>query len=99
MVKRIVVIAFCLAAVFVPAAAFAQDYPVTSATVSPTSVVRQPPEQPEQPQQPQVLGNQVSRGGALAVTGGDVLALSAIGAGSLALGVVLVRRSRRTRTA
>lgn len=43
----------------------------------------------------QVLGETVSRGGdALPVTGGDIAGLAALGLGSVAAGVFLVRRSR-----
>src|SRR4051794_14565268 len=55
----------------------------------------------------QVLGSQFSRGTAsgsgvedfLASTGADIAGTALLGAGLLALGVVLVRRSRRTTTA
>jgi len=43
----------------------------------------------------QVLGESVSRGGpALPVTGADIAGLVALGAGAIATGTVLVRRSR-----
>lgn len=42
----------------------------------------------------QVLGETVSRGDTLPLTGGDVLGLTAFGIGAIATGAVLVRRSR-----
>lgn len=44
----------------------------------------------------EVRGATIVRGQNLAVTGGDILALTAIGATMVGAGVVLVRRSRRT---
>lgn len=48
------------------------------------------------PSGPKVLGNDVARSSGLAVTGGDIAELTAIGLGAVGIGTVLVRRSRRT---
>ena len=46
-----------------------------------------------------VLGQTTSRSGSLAVTGGDILGMAAIGAGAIGVGTVLVRRGRTRSTA
>jgi hypothetical protein len=73
----------------IPASAFALDYPVPPPpTVGPTIPTRTNTPTTE------VLGTQVTRG-SMPVTGGDVAALAAIGAGAVAVGAVMVRRTRR----
>ena len=80
-----------------PAVAFAQTpYPggTTPDTVKESGAVLS--NTVETPRATEVLGVQV---GGLAVTGGDVLGLAAIGGGLVLGGTVLVRRSRRTAAA
>ena len=75
----------------VAASAQADDY-----TREPTEVSGETFSRPERPTR--VAGTTVSRDpGSLAVTGGDVLGLAALGAGAIGVGTVLVRRGR-TRT-
>jgi hypothetical protein len=83
---RLLAVGFILAAVFVPAAAWATDsqptYPTTATSqVSPTDG-------------PQVKAESASTGSSsLPVTGGDIAGLVAIGGGLVVAGVVL-RRAR-----
>lgn len=69
-------------------------------------VRRTPPRVPADPGDPgrptvaaenetRVLGRVVTRGQPMPITGGDVAGLAAMGAGSVALGTVLLRRGRR----
>jgi hypothetical protein len=91
----------------IPASAFALDYPVPPPpTVGPTTVTRTTtPTTGTVPTEVkdtavakkvgvEVLGAQVTRG-SMPITGGDVAALAAIGAGAVAVGAVMVRRTRR----
>lgn len=74
----------------VPVAAWAQadDY-----IREPTEVSGETFTRPERPTR--VAGTTVSRdSGTLAVTGGDILGLVALGAGAIGVGTVLVRRGR-----
>ncbi len=70
-------------------AAFAtDDYPIPPPpTVKPTTVTKPTTE---------VLGAQVTRS-SMPFTGGDVAEIAAIGAGAIAVGAVMVRRTRRAR--
>lgn len=69
-------------------------------------VRRTPPRVPADPADPgrptvaaedetRVLGRVITRGQPMPITGGDVAGLAAMGAGSVALGSVLLRRGRR----
>lgn len=74
----------------IPVAAWAQadDY-----TREPTEVSGETFSRPDRPTR--VAGTTVSRDpGSLAVTGGDILGLAALGAGAIGVGTVLVRRGR-----
>jgi len=70
-----------------PTAAFAADYPSGGTPTPPSDVGAQ------------VEGKTVTSAGSLPFTGSDVGGLVAIGAGAALAGVVMVRHSRRTRTA
>ena len=74
-------------------AAFAtDDYPVPpSPTVTPAAVTK-----PKAAPTTEVLGAQVTRG-SMPFTGGDVAELAAIGVGAVAVGAVMVRRTRRAK--
>lgn len=77
-------------ALAMPVAAYAQ---VDDYTREPTEVSGDTFSRPERPTR--VAGTTVSRdSGTLAVTGGDVLGLVALGAGAIGVGTVLVRRGR-----
>ena len=79
----------------VPVAAWAQadDYTREPTEVSGETFSR--PDRPTGERPTRVAGTTVSRDpGSLAVTGGDVLGLAALGAGAIGVGTVLVRRGR-----
>lgn len=80
-------------ALAMPVAAYAQ---VDDYTREPTEVSGDTFSRPDRPERPtRVAGTTVSRdSGSLAVTGGDVLGLVALGAGAIGVGTVLVRRGR-----
>lgn len=68
------------------------DYPLAPV---PTSVTSPPELAPAQTLTSTTAGPPVAPTTGLAVTGGDIAGLALLGAGALALGVALVRRSAR----
>jgi hypothetical protein len=92
-IRRFVTAGVLLAApLAVPAAASAQQYPVTTTPPEATVLGR------DTPRGGAVAGNVAVRGAAqesLVVTGGDIAALTAVGLGAAGVGFVLVRRSRK----
>ena len=67
----------------------------SDAEVLPEDVVAKPA-QAEIPEEAAVPAAQEAPSGSLPLTGGDVVGMSIIGAGAIAVGTVLVRRSKRT---
>jgi hypothetical protein len=93
------------AATAIPAtAAFAaNDYPVPPPPVVNPDTVTRPRSDPATvasatatKSSTEVLGAQVTRG-SIPFTGGDVAGLAAIGAGAVAVGAVMVKRTRRAK--
>jgi len=87
---------------FLASAASAQTAECTvqryGGTICGTTTVPTTPPSEAPTTSPTVLGTSVERGGGLALTGGDIVGLVAIGGGAVAIGTALVLAARRRRS-
>lgn len=92
--KLLVASVVTAAALGLPAAAMAEDYPLNTTNVLGSDLSRSTEASPAAA----VAGTSTGRAG-LPVTGGDIAGLTGVGLAAIGTGTVLVRRSRRSHKA